>query len=296
VSDPAGRLAPAGSEPALLGEGGRGDSPVSTHNGVRAATPGELCTCGRPADRVVLAEPGDPWGDTGYCGLDDGGAPAEGVCTFCGDTIDHDAYGRAEQDAGRPFLAYVTDGRPQGGRCPLYRLRLADPLPPVHTASIKVFDPETDRRERSEARLRIELTLLLEAAGADYDGTYQLMKFDDEDDDETGNLADVVFDICWATRQALGNDPDGADTREPGAGQTAVAVTVVMLRARLDELGIAPNPLDGLDAAGLIERAGGDDAWSQTIACDRPLLIVRRVVRRALQPEAPTDIYRQWWS
>ena len=88
---------------------------MTTQGGVRAAVAGELCTCGRPAAQVILAEPGDPWGDTGYCGLDDGGAPADGVCTFCGDTIDHDAYGRAEQAAGRPYLAYVTDGRPRVG-------------------------------------------------------------------------------------------------------------------------------------------------------------------------------------
>jgi hypothetical protein len=236
---------------------------------------------------------GGEWGDTGYCGQQDGGARPDGVCVFCGDTIDHGRYWRAEADAGRS--AASPGEEPQSGLCPLYRLRLADPLPAVHAQSVEPFDRDTDLRERSEGRLRQELLFLLEAAGADYERTYQLATFDAAGD-ETGDLEDVVFDICWATRQALRGDPDGAGTREPGAGQTAVAVLVVMLRARLDELGVAPNPLTGLDAAELVERAGGDEAWSQTIACDRPLLIARRVARRALQPEAPQNIYRQWWS
>jgi hypothetical protein len=71
---------------------------------------------------------------------------------------------------------------------------------------------------------------------------------------------------------------------------------VLLLRARLDELGVRPNPLDGLDATALIDRAGGEQAWLETIACDRPLLIARRVVRRALEPEAPRDIYRPWYT
>ena len=74
-----------------------------------------------------------------------------------------------------------------------------------------------------------------------------------------------------------------------------MAVLVRMLRPRLDELGVIPNPLDGLDARGLVEAAGGEEAWTETVACDRPLLIVRRVVRRALDPHAPLNIYRQWW-
>jgi hypothetical protein len=168
---------------------------VTTQGGVRGAVAGELCTCGRPAVQVILAEPGDAWGDTGYCGLDDGGAPAEGVCTFCGDTIDHDAYGRAEQAAGRPYLAYVTDGRPQGGRCPVYRLKLSDPLPDVHAESVQRFDPDADRQQRSEARLRGELLAVLEAAGADPAATYRLAALDEDDEVETGNLEDVVFDI-----------------------------------------------------------------------------------------------------
>lgn len=34
--------------------------------------------------------------------------------------------------------------------------------------------------------------------------------------------------------------------------------------------------------------------WNDTVAHDRPLPIARRVARRALDPEVPTDIYRTW--
>lgn len=262
---------------------------VAARGAVRPAQPGELCECGRPAVQVFL---GGDRGDTGYCGRGDGGAPVDGVCTFCGDAIDHDAYARAEQAAGRTYLG--SGDEPQSGRCPLYRLRLADPLPAVRAESVRPFDLDTDRQERSEGRLRQELLATLEAAGADYDGTYELVQLDENDEPESGSLDDVVFDICWATHEALARDHDSPTSRAPEAGQTAVAVMVVMLRARLAELGVDPNPLDGLNATALVDRAGGGDAWLATIACDRPLLIARRVARRALQPEATTNIYRAW--
>lgn len=172
----------------------------------------------------------------------------------------------------------------------------------MHAGSVERFDADTDRARRSKGRLRGELLAVLEAAGADYDGAYQLTAFDEDDDPdddeavETGDLEDVVFDICWATRQALARDEHEETSRDDGAGQTAVAVMVLLLRARLVELGVDPNPLVGLDAAGLVARAGGEEAWRETIACDRPLLIARRVVRRALEPAAPQNIYRPWLS
>jgi len=257
--------------------------------GVRRAELGELCTCGRQA---VEVHTGGRFGDTGGCGLPDGGAPADGVCTFCGDTIDHAHYAAAERAAGRDTAA--GGEQPQGGRCPLYRLRLSDPLPQLHPESVRRYDPVTDRRERAESRLRHELLEVLLAAGADYDGSYTLLTAPD-DEPETGSLDDVVFDIGWSVRQALGRDPGDVTSLDPHAGQDAVAVLVVMLRAQLNELGATPNPLAGLDGAGLVERAGGDQAWCETIAHDRPLLITRRVVRRALDPEVPDDIYRSWW-
>lgn len=259
--------------------------------GVRRADPGELCTCGRPAARVYL---GGRFGDTGHCGLADGGAPVDGVCTFCGDTIDHAHYAAAERAAGRDSA--VGDDVAQGGRCPLYRLRLADPLPEVHSESVRRYDPVTDRRERAEGRLRAELLEVLLAAGADYDGSYTLLPDVEGEPGEIGDLEDVVFDIGWCVRQAMGRDPHDPASFHEQAGHDAVAVLVLLLRARLDELGVDPNPLAGLGAEALVERAGGAQAWRDTVAHDRPLLVTRRVVRRALDPEAPSDIYRPWWG
>lgn len=62
----------------------------------RPAEAGERCTCGRPATQVFITE---QWGETGYCGLPDGGQ--KGPCLWCG----------AEEHIGR---------------CPEYRLRATD--------------------------------------------------------------------------------------------------------------------------------------------------------------------------
>ena len=260
--------------------------------GLRPAEVGELCTCGRQAVDVYV---GGEFGATGDCGRRDGGAPVDGVCPFCGDTIDHELYWRGERKAGRP----AADGgnEPQGGRCPLYRLRLAAPLPAVHQDSVEPFDREADQQRRSEGRLRAELIALFSHLEADFDATYRLDLTDEPDGQpETGDLEDVVFDLCWATRQALSREEHDPAGHDPAAAQTAVAVLVSMLRPRLDELGVTPNPLDGLDARGLVDAAGGGGAWLETVAGDRPLLIVRRVVRRAVEPDAPSNIYRQWWT
>jgi hypothetical protein len=65
----------------------------------RPAEPGELCTCGRQAVVVILAE---RFGPVGWCGVPDGGRRG-GRCPFCG------GGGHGEQ------------------RCPPYTLR---PTPP----------------------------------------------------------------------------------------------------------------------------------------------------------------------
>lgn len=46
----------------------------------RAATSGEVCTCGRAAVLVVIRTDGS---EVGYCGLSDGGDQS-GPCPFCG--------------------------------------------------------------------------------------------------------------------------------------------------------------------------------------------------------------------
>jgi len=63
--------------------------------GERPAESGELCTCGRQASVVFI---GGRFGNTGWCGLSDGGA--KGPCRFCG-------------------------GAGHTGRCPRYQLRLS---------------------------------------------------------------------------------------------------------------------------------------------------------------------------
>lgn len=111
-----------------------GPSGSGSGSRVRVAEAGELCTCRRPASAVYL---GGRFGDTGDCGLPDRGDPVDGVCVFCGDAIDHAHYAERERAAGRP-APYPHD-RPQGGRCPLYRLRLAEPLPAVHPESVRRY-------------------------------------------------------------------------------------------------------------------------------------------------------------
>lgn len=65
----------------------------------RRAELGELCTCGRQAITVFIT---DKFGETGYCGMSDGGAK-RGPCPFCGGPR-HDS----------------------SERCPQYRLRLGE--------------------------------------------------------------------------------------------------------------------------------------------------------------------------
>lgn len=65
----------------------------------RAAEPGELCTCGRPAVVVFVFER-----EVGYCGVPDGGGPIT-PCPFCGATAPH------RQPWGDP------------ASCPQYRVR-----------------------------------------------------------------------------------------------------------------------------------------------------------------------------
>lgn len=51
----------------------------------RRAERGELCTCGQLAVVVFVTE---RFGETGWCGANDGGA--KGPCRFCGDGVGHD--------------------------------------------------------------------------------------------------------------------------------------------------------------------------------------------------------------
>ncbi|MCD2191375.1 hypothetical protein [Actinomycetospora soli] len=158
-------------------------------------------------------------------------------------------------------------------------------------------DPAADVVERAGNRLRAELVALFEQIGADFRATYRLDLPDEHGQPEDGDLEDVVFDLVWATKRALSVDEHDVTSTDPAGGQVAVGLLVSMLRPRLDELGVLPNPLAAYDdAQALLDVAGGDDAWETTASADRPLLIVRRVVRCHLDPGLPTDIYREWWS
>lgn len=72
----------------------------------RPAQPGQYCTCGRQAVTVFITE---DFGETGWCGISDGGAQA-GPCPFCG-------------------------GARHEGRCPNYQLRPGPPDRPESPAS-----------------------------------------------------------------------------------------------------------------------------------------------------------------
>ncbi len=99
---------------------------------IRAAEPGELCTCGRQAVEVYE---GGPFGVTGACGIPDGG-DRSGPCRFCGE----------------PRTSH-------GGRCPRYVLRPVSPdavmLGAAYARSCEVLD-------------ELLAVAAIETAGADY--------------------------------------------------------------------------------------------------------------------------------
>lgn len=83
----------------------------------RAALPGELCVCGRPA---VLVYHDQVHGPTGHCGRDDDLRQVR-ICPFCGGQLDHRHYsGYGDKAPGATAAS---------GRCPWYRMHLTDPIP-----------------------------------------------------------------------------------------------------------------------------------------------------------------------
>lgn len=74
--------------------------------GQRPARAGERCTCGRAA---VVVFTGGPFGDTGYCGIPDGGARTE-PCPFCGRPRGSHAFARCPRYQLNPQA-----GQPRGG-------------------------------------------------------------------------------------------------------------------------------------------------------------------------------------
>ena len=247
---------------------------VSTESAQRPAQAGELCTCGRLA--IAVFE-GGRFGDTGYCGRPDGGEHPDGTCVFCGDEVDHDHYWAAQARAGRDAVG-LGDGQAQSGRCPLYRLRLADPLPVLAPGSVRRYDPAADRLERAPGRLREELNGIvvdaLHAAGRE--------------------LAAGQFD-----RLDLSHEIGAEQILEELAAhgdRAAVVLAVNVATESIDEVELDKLAGQVWQVAESDFVAGVADHWSQTDPVDRPLLVLRHLVRRRINPEAPAAIHRTWIS
>lgn len=215
----------------------------------RPAEPGELCPCGRPA---VVVQFGGRFGDTGDCEPEDGGARVDGVCVFCGDTVDHAHYAAAERAVGRESAPSDPRVR-QGGRCPLYRLRLADPLPPVHAESVRAFDLAAWRREQTRRRLIAEVAELLLAAGVQDDPT------------EAAVAGEITVDQLPDVAAAAGADPDG---------RAVPVFLLASLLADLDHAGVTGSPAHGLTLDTVVAGAAG---WDRAGPLQRARLVVTRV-------------------
>ena len=143
----------------------------------------------------------------------------------------------------------------------------------------------TDRSIEAPGRLRRELIEVMQAAGLSHAGIAFL-----GGSQCSGSLDDLVFLITWDVCQAMANDPLEITSHDPEAGVNAVGVLVSALRTVFKAAGITPNPLAGLDLAGLVNRIGGPDVWAATAAYDRPLLITQTVIRQALDSRDGADI------
>lgn len=94
----------------------------------RPAEPGERCTCGRQAVTVFITE---NFGDTGWCGISDGGAQV-GPCPFCG-------------------------GARHEGRCPQYQLRPDPPDQPEGPTSLRPQGDDVTYLHRDDTPLALRL-------------------------------------------------------------------------------------------------------------------------------------------
>ena len=248
---------------------------VGTESTQRAAQTGELCTCGRLA---ILVFEGGLFGDTGYCGRSDGGERPDGVCVFCGDEVDHAHYWAAEARAGRERPG-VDGGEAQSGRCPLYRLRLADPLPILAPGSVRRYDPAADRLARAPRRLHVELNAIVDDA-LRAAGRPQLTA-------EQFDRLDVSHEI--GAEQVLEELAAHGD-------RAAVVLAVNVVTESVDELELE-ELADTIWQVGESDFvAGVADHWEQTDPVDRPLLVLRHLVRRRINPEVPAAIHRTWWA
>lgn len=80
--------------------------------------------------------------------------------------------------------------------------------------------------------------------------------------------------------------PTGGDDR------AAILAMLAELRVLLTEVGTRSEVVALAGPTALL-RVFPD--WDATHPLDRPLLVIRRGVRRLLTPEVPLRLYRTWW-
>jgi hypothetical protein len=234
---------------------------VDMTSGSRPAEPGELCPCGRPAMVVTV---GGRFGDTGDCGLDDRVVRPDGVCVFCGDTVDHVHYAAAERAAGRPGPPEPDPRVRQSGRCPLYRLRLADPLPALHTGSVRRFALGAWRREQTRRRLIAEIAELTLAAGVERDPTEAAIAAEITVD-QLGEVLAADTDTDTDTDARADTDRDGPD---------APAFLLDALLADLRHADVTHPAVQELTVEGIAADVPG---WESAEPWQRARLVVTRL-------------------
>ena len=104
------------------------------------------------------------------CGTADCGVLLLGLAGRCSGASPSSTHGRPRSlGRGQSRHERCAPRAQPRGRCPLYRLRLADPPPAVNLESVRRFDPAADRVALARGSLREELFELLLAAGVDQD-------------------------------------------------------------------------------------------------------------------------------
>jgi hypothetical protein len=141
----------------------------------------------------------------------------------------------------------------QSGRCPLYRLRLADPLPALHTESVRRFALAAWRREQTRRRLIAEIAELTLAAGAERDPS------------EAAIAAEITVDQLGEALTATDPERDGGDA--PGFLLDA-------LRADLRHADVAAPAVQDLT---LDRVRAGAPGWDAAEPLQRARLVVTRV-------------------
>ena len=196
---------------------------MATQGGVRAAVAGELCTCGAPRDPDHPRRTRRPLGRHRLLRTRRRRRPRRrGVHLL---RRHHRPRRLRPRRAGRRApLPGLHHRRPPPRRAlpALPATPSADPLPDaarrISTAIRPRHRPPTALRGPPARRAASRSS---RPPGPTPHATYRLVMFDENDQDEeveTGDLEDVVFDIGWATRQALARDERNPGGRAPRHG------------------------------------------------------------------------------